>query len=89
MDLPVRNDVAMTGEISLRGLVLPVGGIKEKVLAAMAAGIKRVMLPARNRKDLEEVPQQARQQLEFVFLDDIEEAVRVAIEAHDVAQPPI
>ncbi len=79
MDRPVRNDVAMTGEISLRGLVLPVGGIKEKVLAAMAAGIKRVMLPARNRKDLEEVPQQARQQLEFVFLDDIEEAVRVAI----------
>jgi ATP-dependent Lon protease len=80
MDRPVRNDVAMTGEISLRGLVLPVGGIKEKVLAAMAAGIKKVMLPTRNRKDLEEVPQQARQQLEFVFLDDAEEAVRVAIE---------
>jgi len=81
MDRPVRNDVAMTGEISLRGLVLPVGGIKEKVLAAMAAGIKKVMLPARNRQDLEEVPQQARQQLEFVFLDDVEEAVRGAIEA--------
>jgi ATP-dependent Lon protease, bacterial type len=80
MDSPVRNDVAMTGEISLRGLVLPVGGIKEKVLAALAAGIKQVMMPARNRKDLEEVPQQARQQLEFVFLDNIEEAVRVAIE---------
>jgi len=81
MDRPVRNEVAMTGEISLRGLVLPVGGIKEKVLAAMAAGIKKVMLPARNRQDLEEVPQQARQQLEFVFLDDVEEAVRGAIEA--------
>ncbi|MDO8447394.1 MAG: endopeptidase La [Rhodoferax sp.] len=81
MDRPVRNDVAMTGEISLRGLVLPVGGIKEKVLAALAAGIKRVMLPARNRKDLEEVPQQARQQLEFVFLEDVEEAVRIAVEA--------
>jgi ATP-dependent Lon protease len=81
MDLPVRNDVAMTGEISLRGLVLPVGGIKEKVLAAMAAGIKRVMLPARNRKDLEDVPKQARQQLEFVFLNDIDAAVRVAVEA--------
>ena len=78
MDRPVRNDVAMTGEISLRGLVLPVGGIKEKVLAALAAGIKMVMMPARNRKDLEDVPQQARQQLEFVFLDDVEEAVRVA-----------
>jgi ATP-dependent Lon protease len=81
MDHAVRNDVAMTGEISLRGLVLPVGGIKEKVLAALAAGIKKVMLPARNRKDLEEVPQQARQQLEFVFLDNVEEAVRVAIES--------
>jgi ATP-dependent Lon protease len=79
VDRPVFNDVAMTGEISLRGLVLPVGGIKEKVLAALAAGIKRVMLPARNHKDLDEVPQQARQQLEFVFLDDVEEAVRVAI----------
>jgi ATP-dependent Lon protease len=79
MDRPVRNDVAMTGEISLRGLVLPVGGIKEKVLAALAAGIKMVMIPTRNRKDLEDVPQQARQQLEFVFLDDVEEAVRVAV----------
>ncbi|WP_198674937.1 endopeptidase La [Rhodoferax ferrireducens] len=80
MNRTVHNDVAMTGEISLRGLVLPVGGIKEKVLAAMAAGIKKVMLPARNRKDLEDVPQQARAQLEFVFLDDVEEAVRAAIE---------
>jgi ATP-dependent Lon protease len=79
MDQAVRNDVAMTGEISLRGLVLPVGGIKEKVLAAAAAGIKCVMMPARNRKDLEEVPQTAKQQLEFVFLDDVEQAARVAI----------
>lgn len=78
-DRPVRNDVAMTGEISLRGFVLPVGGIKEKVLAAMAAGIKRVILPGRNRKDLEDVPQKARQKLEFVFLDDIEEALNAAI----------
>jgi ATP-dependent Lon protease len=78
-DRPVRNDVAMTGEISLRGFVLPVGGIKEKVLAAMAAGIKRVILPGRNRKDLEDVPQKARQKLEFVFLDDVEEALNAAI----------
>lgn len=78
-DKPVRNDTAMTGEISLRGLVLPVGGIKEKILAALAAGIKQVMLPARNRKDLEEVPQAAQQQLKFVFLDDVEQAMRVAI----------
>ena len=86
LDQPVRNDVAMTGEISLRGLVLPVGGIKEKVLAAAAAGIKCVMMPARNRKDLEEVPQTARQQLEFVFLDDVEQAARVAISQKGVAQ---
>ncbi|MEY3446203.1 MAG: hypothetical protein RIR45_958, partial [Pseudomonadota bacterium] len=76
---PVRNDVAMTGEVSLRGLVLPVGGIKEKVLAAVAAGIKCVMLPARNRKDLEEVPLAARKPLEFVFIEDVEQAERVAV----------
>jgi ATP-dependent Lon protease len=77
---PVRSDVAMTGEISLRGLVLPIGGVKEKVLAALAAGIKKVMLPARNRKDLDEVPQAAREHLEFVFMDTVEEAARAAIE---------
>mgnify|MGYP001577991097 CR=1 FL=1 len=79
-DSKVRTDTAMTGEISLRGLVLPVGGIKEKVLAAMRAGISRVMLPARNRKDLEEVPAEARQKLEFVFLEDVDDAVKLAIE---------
>jgi len=79
VDRPVHNDLAMTGEISLRGLVLPVGGIKEKVLAAMAAGVKRVMLPQRNQKDLEDVPPSAREQLEFVFLNDVEQAVQVAI----------
>ena len=80
LDQPVRSQVAMTGEISLRGLVLPVGGIKEKVLAALAAGIKTVMLPARNRQDLEEVPEQARAQLAFIFLDDVEQALRGAID---------
>lgn len=81
VDRPVRSDVAMTGEISLRGLVLPVGGIKEKVLAALAAGIKLVLLPARNRKDLEEVPAAAREQLEFIFLEDVAQAAQVAIVA--------
>jgi ATP-dependent Lon protease len=76
----VRADTAMTGEISLRGLVLPVGGIKDKMLAAMRAGIRRVMLPARNRKDLEEVPAEAKEKMEFVFLEDVDEAVRVALE---------
>jgi ATP-dependent Lon protease len=91
----VRADTAMTGEISLRGLVLPVGGIKEKVLAAMRAGIRRVLLPERNRKDLEEVPAEAKQKMEFVFLRDVDEAVRAVIEAQpdragaaDQAPPP-
>jgi ATP-dependent Lon protease len=76
---PVRADVAMTGEISLRGLVLPIGGVKEKTLAALRAGIKTVMLPRRNEKDLEDVPAEARAKLEFVFLDRVEDAIRTAI----------
>src|SRR5688572_4103347 len=75
----VRSDVAMTGEISLRGLVLPIGGVKEKTLAALRAGIKTVMLPRRNEKDLEDVPAEARQKLEFVLLDKVEDAIRTAI----------
>ena len=81
MNKPVSSSVAMTGEISLRGMVFPVGGIKEKVLAALAAGIKQVMLPARNQKDLEDVPQEARQQLEFIFINEVTEALSFAIDA--------
>ena len=76
----VRSDTAMTGEISLRGLVLPVGGIKEKVVAAARAGLKRVMLPARNRKDFDDIPEDARKQLEFVWLERVDEAVAAALE---------
>jgi ATP-dependent Lon protease len=76
----VRNDTAMTGEISLRGLVLPVGGVKEKVIAAQRAGIKRVMLPARNRRDLEDIPDETRRQLEFIWLEHVEEAVAAGLE---------
>jgi len=75
----VKSDVAMTGEISLRGLVLPIGGVKEKVLAALRAGIRTVMLPKRNEKDLEDVPAEARAKLEFVLLEKVEDAVRCAI----------
>jgi ATP-dependent Lon protease len=78
-DKPIRSDVAMTGEISLRGLVLPIGGVKEKTLAALRAGIKTVMLPRRNEKDLDDVPQEAREKLEFVFLDRVEEALRTGL----------
>lgn len=78
-DRPVRHDAAMTGEISLRGLVLPVGGIKEKVLAAQRAGICTVLLPARNRKDLRDVPESARNELRFVWLENVDDAVRAAL----------
>src|SRR5689334_4061074 len=87
-DKTVNSEVAMTGEISLRGLVLPVGGIKEKVVAASRAGIKTVMLPARNRRDLEEIPEEVRQQLTFVWLETVDEAVATAIGQPAAASQP-
>jgi ATP-dependent Lon protease len=82
----VASDTAMTGEISLRGIVLPVGGIKEKVVAAQRAGLKRVMLPARNRKDFEDIPEEVRQSLEFVWLETVDDAVRAALEPRAEAE---
>jgi len=76
----VRHDIAMTGEISLRGLVLPIGGIKEKSLAALRAGIDTVLLPKRNEKDLEDIPEPARKQIKFVFLENIDDALAAAFE---------
>lgn len=76
----VRSDTAMSGEISLRGLVLPVGGIKEKVVAAAAAGLTRVMLPARNRRDFEDIPEDARKRLEFIWLEKVDDAMTAALE---------
>jgi len=84
----VRSDTAMTGEVSLRGLVLPVGGIKEKVIAAHRAGIRRIMLPARNRKDFEEVPEDVRREVEFIWLEHIEDAVAAALELGSEAAAP-
>ncbi|MQT12559.1 endopeptidase La [Segnochrobactrum spirostomi] len=78
-DRTVRSDTAMTGEISLRGLVLPVGGIKEKVVAAAAAGVTRVMLPARNKRDYDEIPQDARDRLEFIWLETVDQAIAAAL----------
>ncbi|HEU4384571.1 MAG TPA: endopeptidase La [Anaeromyxobacteraceae bacterium] len=83
-----RSDVAMTGEITLRGLVLPVGGIKEKVLAAHRAGIKRVILPARNEKDLIDVPEQARKELEFVFAATMDDVLKAALEENPIGRAP-
>jgi ATP-dependent Lon protease len=78
-DRTVRDDIAMTGEITLRGQVLPVGGIKEKVLAAHRAGIRKLILPRRNEKDLTEVPQEVRDELEFLFVDTCEDVLREAL----------
>jgi ATP-dependent Lon protease len=76
----VRNDTAMTGEISLRGLVLPVGGIKEKVTAAARAGLTRVMLPARNRRDYDDIPEDTRKSLEFVWLEKVDDVISAGLE---------
>ncbi len=83
---PVRREVAMTGEITLRGKVLPVGGIKEKVLAAHRAGVKTVLLPAENEKDLRDVPEEARRSLRFVFVRHADEVLAEALHPASAAQ---
>jgi ATP-dependent Lon protease len=83
----IRSDTAMTGEISLRGLVLPIGGVKEKVLAAIQAGIAAVMLPARNRKDIEDVPERARNRVRFVWLERVDDAIAAALNPLQAHEP--
>ena len=87
----VRSDTAMTGEISLRGLVLPVGGIKEKVVAAATAGVRRVLLPARNRADERDIPEETRQTLELIWLERIEDAIEAGLDPRrgDVRQTQV
>jgi len=87
----VRHDVAMTGEITLRGKVLAVGGIKEKVLGARRAGVTTVILPKRNEKDLEDVPESVRREMQFIFVDTIDEVLEHALEPHPAATeaPPL
>tara|TARA_Y100001968_G_scaffold230140_1_gene212956 strand:- start:295 stop:615 length:321 start_codon:yes stop_codon:yes gene_type:complete len=80
-DTRIRGDVAMTGEITLRGMVLPVGGIKEKVLAAHRSGIKKVILPERNRKDLPDIPESVQEDLEIHFASRVDEVLAIALEA--------
>ena len=77
--IPARSDTAMTGEVTLTGLVLPIGGVKEKVLAARRAGIKRVVLPRANQKDLRDLPEEVRNEMEFVFADRVEDVLRVML----------
>jgi ATP-dependent Lon protease len=88
---PARSDLAMTGEISLRGLVLPVGGIKEKVVAAVGAGIAAVMLPSRNRKDLDDIPASAREHVDFLWIEHVDEAARIAlgVDVGSEVRPPL
>jgi ATP-dependent Lon protease len=76
---PVRNDVAMTGEITLRGNVLPIGGLKEKSISAHRAGIKTIIIPHDNEKDLDEVPDVVKDNVEIIFADRIEEVLQVAL----------
>jgi ATP-dependent Lon protease len=85
---PVRPDVAMTGEITLRGLVLPIGGLKEKSLAAMRAGISTVIIPKLNEKDLVDVPEEAKQKLKFVPVENVDEVLEVALEKNSAAEAP-
>jgi ATP-dependent Lon protease len=80
----VRHDVAMTGEITLRGRVLPIGGLKEKVLAAHRAGIKRVIIPERNKPDLDEVPKEVLDELEFVSVSRMDQVLEAALESMPV-----
>lgn len=77
--LPARSDTAMTGEITLTGLVLPIGGIKEKVLAARRAGINRIVMPRANQKDLRELPEEVRNDTQFVFADRVEDVLSAVI----------
>jgi len=76
---PVRRDVAMTGEITLRGRILPIGGVKEKVLAAHRAGIRVVILPEENRRDMDEIPQQVLNDIEFRFVRHMDEVLQIAL----------
>ncbi len=86
MNRPVRHDVAMTGEITLRGLVLPIGGLKEKTLAAKRAGIRQVIVPKRNEKDLPDIPEEVRNTLKFHFVENIDQVLEVALGASSRAK---
>jgi ATP-dependent Lon protease len=85
---PVRSDIAMTGEITLRGLILPIGGLKEKSLAAMRAGISTVIIPKLNEKDLVDVPEEAKQKLKFIPVENVDEVLRIALEKDGATPSP-
>jgi ATP-dependent Lon protease len=80
---PVKSDVGMTGEVTLRGRVLPIGGVKEKVLAAHRAGLKTVILPKRNEFDIEDVPEEVRDELTFKLADCVDDVIKIALDTKD------
>jgi ATP-dependent Lon protease len=84
--VPVSEDVAMTGEITLTGQVLPIGGVRDKTLAAQRAGIKRVIIPHENEPDLEELPKETRQELDFVLADTLDDVLAAAFDGVALAQ---
>jgi ATP-dependent Lon protease len=86
-NVPISKEVAMTGEVTLRGRVLPIGGLKEKLLAAKRAGLKTVVLPERNRKDIDEVPKHVRRGLHLVFAETMDDVLRAALKRPKKAQP--
>src|SRR3954462_11212413 len=88
LNRPVRHDIAMTGEITLRGLVLPIGGLKEKTLAAKRAGIKEVIVPDRNRKDLPDIPDEVKNTLKFHFVKNVDEVLAIALGQKSPKNPP-
>jgi ATP-dependent Lon protease len=79
-DTPIRADVAMTGEVTLSGRVLPVGGIREKALAALNHGVKTVLIPFQNQKDVQDIPEEFRQQLNFVYVEHLDEVLHMALD---------
>ena len=83
---PVANDVGMTGEVTLTGQVLPIGGVREKVLAAQRAGLKRVILPRENGSDLEELPEDAREAMEFILADELPQVLAAALDGKALAR---